>query len=41
MPVYLALILLVVVATIWAPATFSSAGLNQIAPLGTFLAIAA
>ncbi|HVR79145.1 MAG TPA: ABC transporter permease [Acidimicrobiia bacterium] len=41
MPVYLALIVLLVVASIWAPATFSNAGLNQIAPLGTFLAIAA
>jgi ribose transport system permease protein len=41
MPVYLALIVLLVVATIWAPATFSIAGLDQIAPLGTFLAIAA
>ncbi|HWL48232.1 MAG TPA: hypothetical protein VNT92_00005, partial [Acidimicrobiia bacterium] len=39
MPVYLALILLVVVASIWAPATFSNAGLSQIAPVGTFLAI--
>jgi ribose transport system permease protein len=41
MPVYLALIVLLVVASIWAPATFSKAGLDQIAPLGTFLAIAA
>ncbi len=41
MPVYLALILLVVVASIWAPATLSSAGLKAIAPMGTFLAITA
>jgi ribose/xylose/arabinose/galactoside ABC-type transport system permease subunit len=41
MPVYLALIVLVVVASIWAPATLSSAGLAAIAPLGTFLAITA
>ena len=41
MPVYLALVLLVVVASIWAPATLSSAGLAAIAPMGTFLAIAA
>ena len=41
MPVYLALILLVVVASIWAPATLSSAGLDAIAPMGTFLAITA
>ena len=41
MPVYLALIVLVVVASIWAPATLSSAGLNQIAPVGAFLAITA
>ena len=41
MPVYLALILLFVVASIWAPATLSSAGLSEIAPLGTFLAITA
>jgi len=41
MPVYMALILLVVVASIWAPATLSSAGLAAIAPLGTFLAITA
>ena len=37
----LALILLVVVASIWAPATLSSAGLEAIAPMGTFLAITA
>jgi ribose transport system permease protein len=41
MPVYLALVVLVVVASVWAPATLSTAGLRQIAPLGTFLAITA
>lgn len=41
MPVYLALIVLVTVAAIWAPATLSMAGLNSIVPFGTFLAIAA
>ncbi len=41
LPVYIALILLVVVAAIWAPATLSPAGLSAIAPFGTFLAIAA
>lgn len=41
LPVYLALILLVVVASIWAPATLAGAGLNSIAPFGTFLAITA
>jgi ribose/xylose/arabinose/galactoside ABC-type transport system permease subunit len=41
MPVYLAVVLLVVVASIWAPATLSTAGLDAIAPLGTFLAITA
>ncbi len=41
MPVYLALLVLLVVATIWAPATLSSAGLDQIATVGTFLAITA
>lgn len=39
MPVYLALILLVAVASIWAPATLSSSGLTAIALFGTFLAI--
>jgi ribose transport system permease protein len=39
-PVYLAIVLLVVVASIWAPATLSQAGLSAIAPFGTFLAIA-
>ncbi len=41
MPVYIAIALLVVVASIWAPATLRGPGLNSIAPLGTFLAIAA
>jgi ribose/xylose/arabinose/galactoside ABC-type transport system permease subunit len=41
MPVYLAIVVLVVVAAIWAPATLSPAGLEAIAPLGTFLAITA
>jgi ribose/xylose/arabinose/galactoside ABC-type transport system permease subunit len=41
MPVYLAVILLVVVASIWAPATLTGPGLGSIAPYGTFLAIAA
>ncbi len=39
MPVYLALILLVTVASIWAPATLSSSGLTAIALFGSFLAI--
>lgn len=39
MPVYLALLLLVAVASIWAPETLSIPGLNSIAPFGTFLAI--
>ena len=41
MPVYLAIIVLLVVAAVWAPATLASAGLEAIAPLGTFLAITA
>jgi ribose/xylose/arabinose/galactoside ABC-type transport system permease subunit len=41
MPVYLALIVLVVVASIWAPATLSTSGLDAIAPIGAFLAITA
>ncbi|HET9202206.1 MAG TPA: ABC transporter permease [Acidimicrobiia bacterium] len=41
MPVYLAIIVLVVVAAVWAPATLAPAGLEAIAPLGTFLAITA
>lgn len=41
LPVYLALVLLVVVASIWAPATLTGPALGAIAPFGTFLAIAA
>ena len=41
MPVYIATLLLVVVALIWAPATLSGPGLSAIAPFGTFLAITA
>ena len=41
LPVYLALLVLVVVAWIWAPATLSGASFGAIAPFGTFLAIAA
>ncbi len=41
MPVYLALAVLVIVATIWAPATLTGAGLSAIALFGTFLAITA
>jgi ribose transport system permease protein len=41
MPVYIALLLLVVVAAIWAPATLKGPALSSIAPFGTFLAIAA
>ena len=41
MPVYLAIIVLVVVAAVWAPATLAPAGLEAIAPLGTLLAITA
>ncbi|HEU4404095.1 MAG TPA: ABC transporter permease [Polyangiaceae bacterium] len=41
LPVYIALVLLAIVAAIWAPATLSQAGLSAIAPFGTFLAIAA
>jgi ribose transport system permease protein len=41
MPVYIAILLLIVVASIWAPATLRGPGLNSIAPLGTFLAITA
>ena len=40
MPVYLALLLLLGIAAIWAPATLTGPGLNSIAPFGTFLAIA-
>ena len=41
MPVYIAIALLVLVASIWAPATLRTPGLRAIAPLGTFLAITA
>jgi ribose/xylose/arabinose/galactoside ABC-type transport system permease subunit len=41
MPVYLAIILLLVVATVAAPATLAEAGLSQISLIGTYLAIAA
>jgi ribose transport system permease protein len=41
MPVYLAILLLLVVAAMWAPAVLSGAALGAIAPFGTFLAIAA
>jgi ribose transport system permease protein len=41
MPVYLALILLVVVAWIWAPATLGGVALSAIAPFGALLAITA
>ena len=41
MPVYLALILLVVVAAIWVPETLSGVALSAIAPFGALLAITA
>lgn len=41
MPVYLAIVLLLVVASIWAPATLSGPSLRAVAPFGTFLAITA
>ena len=41
MPVYLALILLVVVAAIWVPETLSRVALSAIAPFGALLAITA
>ena len=41
LPVYVAIALLAVVASIWAPATLKGPGLSSIAPFGTFLAIAA
>jgi ribose transport system permease protein len=41
MPVYIALLLLVVVASIWAPETLSSVALRAIAPYGAVLGIAA
>jgi ribose transport system permease protein len=41
MPVYIAIALLALVASIWAPATLSGPALSSIAPFGTFLAITA
>ena len=41
MPVYLALILLVIVAAIWAPATLDGPALSAIAPFGALLGITA
>jgi ribose transport system permease protein len=41
MPVYIAIAFLVLVASIWAPATLRAPGLRAIAPLGTFLALTA
>jgi ribose transport system permease protein len=41
LPVYIAIALLVVVASIWAPATLSGPALSSIAPFGTFLALTA
>ncbi|MGH2662663.1 MAG: ABC transporter permease [Actinomycetota bacterium] len=41
MPVYIAIALLVLVASIWAPATLRAPGLRAIAPFGTFLAMTA
>jgi ribose transport system permease protein len=41
LPVYVALLVLIVVAAIWAPATLTTAALGAIGPYGTFLAIAA
>lgn len=41
MPVYLAMILLVVVASIWAPATLGRVAISAIAPFGALLAITA
>jgi ribose transport system permease protein len=41
LPVYIAIALLLVIATIWAPRTLSGPGLRGIAPFGTFLAITA
>jgi ribose/xylose/arabinose/galactoside ABC-type transport system permease subunit len=41
MPVYLALLLLVVVAAIWVPATLSGPALSAIAPFGALLGIVA
>lgn len=41
MPVYIALLLLVIVASIWAPATLSGVALRAVAPYGAVLGIAA
>lgn len=41
MPVYLAIVLLIVVASIWAPNTLSSVSLRAIAPYGALLGITA
>lgn len=41
MPVFLALIVLAIVAAIWAPATLTGPAMGSIAPYGTFLAVAA
>jgi ribose transport system permease protein len=41
MPAYLALVLLVIVAAIWAPAALGRVGLSAIAPYGALLAITA
>ncbi len=41
MPVYIALVLLVIVASIWAPATLGSVALRAIAPLAAVLALTA
>ncbi len=41
MPVYLAIVLLVIVASIWAPATLGGVALSAIAPFGALLGITA
>jgi ribose transport system permease protein len=41
MPVYIALLLLVIVASVWAPATLSGVALRAVAPYGAVLGIAA
>ncbi|MGH3649170.1 MAG: hypothetical protein ACRDU9_00560, partial [Acidimicrobiia bacterium] len=41
MPVYLAIVLLVIVAAIWAPATLGGVALSAIAPFGALLGITA
>jgi ribose transport system permease protein len=41
MPVYIALLVLIIVAAIWAPATISSVALRAVAPYGAVLGIAA